>query len=97
MRKVMYSYVHEHKPISIQLVQFALTKLNHRIGGPIAVGHWTGLFSPKILLCEVTFVVAVKSTEPTELFFHRRRIVLHHLRHRLIQVLLDLLRILAGA
>jgi len=72
-------------------LRFTLTQTAHD------VGQWIGLFAPKTLLCEVTFVVAVKSTEPAELFFHRRRIVLHHLRHRLIQVLLDLLRILAGA
>ena len=65
----MYSYVQEHKPISIQLVQFALTKLNHRIGGPISAGHWIGLFAPKTLLCEVTFAVAVKSTEHPQSYF----------------------------
>jgi transcriptional regulator with PAS, ATPase and Fis domain len=41
LRNLIYeltSYVQEHEPISIQLVQFALAKLNHRIGGPIPVG-----------------------------------------------------------
>ncbi len=78
------------RPTSVRL-RFTLTQTAHD------VGHWIGLFAPKTLLCEVTFVIALKRTEPTELFFHRRRIVLYHLRHRLIQVLLDLLRILAGA
>jgi hypothetical protein len=31
------SYVQEDEPISIQLVQFALAKLNHRTGDPIPV------------------------------------------------------------
>ena len=40
LRNLIYeltSYVQEDEPISIQLVQFALAKLNHRIGGPIPV------------------------------------------------------------
>ena len=40
LRNLIYeltSYVQEDEPISIQLVQFALAKLNHRIGGPMPV------------------------------------------------------------
>src|SRR5882672_11400772 len=40
LRNLIYeltSYVQDDEPISIQLVQFALAKLNHRIGGPIPV------------------------------------------------------------